>query len=240
MKMTLLSAVIGTLLSLPLVAARPAHTQSTPATDSNEIIHHIDAAVALRAKSIASYTVQEQYNLYRNGATDPSAQETIRTVYNRATGKEYTTLAQSGSALFRSAVIDKLLAGEKDLNLPANREASWITSSNYEMQPHPGTVQQNGRDCILVDIKPRRKSPHLFDGKIWVDASDFTIVRLEGAPSQSPSIFAGQSAVARDYALVNGFAMATHAEAHAHSALLGDTVLIIEYTGYQIELSPTP
>jgi hypothetical protein len=227
-------------MSLPLNGAWPSHAQSDPAPDSNEIIHRIDAAVALRAKSIASYTVQEQYNLYRNRAADPSAQETIRTVYNRATGKEYTTLAQSGSDLFRSAVIDKLLAGEKDLNLPANREASWITSANYEMQPHPGTVQKNGRDCILVDIKPRRKSPHLFEGKIWVDATDFTVVRLEGTPSQSPSIFAGQSTVARDYAPVKGFAMATHAEAHAHSALLGDTVLIIEYTGYQIELNPAP
>ena len=207
--------------------------------DQAQIIQRIDAAVYQRSQTIATYSVQEQYSLYRNGEATPSAQETIHTVYTRATGKEYTPIAQSGSALLRSLVIDKLIAGEKEINLAANRESSWIISRNYEMRPEPTPVLINNRECILVNLKPRRKSPHLFEGKIWVDASDYTVVRLEGAPSQSPSFFAGDSIVSRDYARIGGYSMATHAEARSHSMLFGDTLLKIDYTNYQIQREPT-
>jgi hypothetical protein len=203
------------------------------------MIQRIDEAVLSRAKAISTYTVQEHYSLYRNGEADPSAQETIRTVYNRATGKVYTPIAQSGSSLLRSAVIDKVLAGEKEINLPANREGSWITSSNYEMQPHPGTVQIDGRQCILVDLKPLRKSPHLINGKIWVDAATFNLVRLEGSPSESPSFFAGDTTLFRDYIDIDGFSMALRAEAHSHNFLFGSTVLKIDYSGYSIQTGPS-
>jgi hypothetical protein len=213
--------------------------QPEPSTKSAaEIIQGIDAAVSRRTNAISTYTVQEQYSLYRNGDPNPAAQETIHTVYTRAVGKEYTPIAQSGSAFLRSAIIDKLLAGEKDLNLAANRDGALITSKNYDLQPQPGTVELNGRQCILVTLKPLHKSPHLFTGKMWIDATDSTVVRLEGAPSQSPSIFAGQTTVARDYIKVDGFSMATHAEARSHTFLFGDTLLKIDYTNYKIETSP--
>jgi hypothetical protein len=205
---------------------------------SQQIIQRIDEAVYRRFNAISGYTVQEQYNLYRNSDPNPAAQETIQTSYTRSVGKEYTPIAQSGSAVLRSAVIDHVLAGEKEVNLAANREGALITSKNYKMDPQPGTIDKNGRPCILVTLKPLRKSTHLFTGKMWVDAADFTVVRLEGTPSESPSVFAGQTIVARDYIQVDGFSMATHAEAHSHSFLFGDTTLKIDYANYKIDLDP--
>jgi hypothetical protein len=212
---------------------------STPDRPSDqEIVQRIDAAVYQRFNAVKGYTVREQYSLYRNGAAEPSAQETIQTVYERSSGKQYTAVAQSGSSLMRSAVIDHVLASEKEINLPANREAALITSRNYDLRPEPGFVEKNGRQCVVVDLNPRRKSPHLFTGKAFVDASDFTVVHIEGAPSQSPSFMAGDTKVARDYVKIDGFSMATHAEAHSHSFLFGDTLLTIDYSGYQIDQTP--
>lgn len=222
-------------LFVPVFAQQPAPTAKSDA----EIIHGIDDSVSRRTNAISTYSVQEQYSLYRNGDTTPAAEETIKTVYTRAVGKEYTPIAQSGSAFLRGAVIDKVLAGEKDLNLAANRDGALITSKNYDLQPQPGAVDLNGHQCILVTLKPLRKSPHLFTGKMWIDASDYTVVRLEGAPSQSPSIFAGQTTVARDYIKIDGFSMATHAEAHSHTFLFGDTILKIDYTNYKIQQDPS-
>jgi hypothetical protein len=122
----------------------------------------------------------------------------------------------------------------------SNRESVWVTSANYEMLPEPGTVAMSGRPCLIVDLKPRRKSPHLFIGKVWIDASDFTVLRLQGVPAQSISIFTGQSSVMRDYARMDGFSMATHAEARSHSFLLGDTVMKVDYTRYQIKRGEPP
>jgi hypothetical protein len=233
-------AGIAVLVALAASLQAPSQTPEVPIRPSDaEIIQRIDAAVYQRFNAVAGYTVREQYNLYRDSSTTPAAQETILTTYNRATGKEYTPIAQSGSALLRSAVLDHILAGEKEVNLPANREGALITSRNYDFSPQPGIVQRNGRDCIVVELHPRRKSTHLFTGRAFVDAADFTVVRLEGSPSQSPSFFAGETTVAREYAKIGGFSMATHAEARSHSALFGNTLITIDYTNYQIDRDPT-
>jgi hypothetical protein len=232
--LALLSVVILLLSPVARSASATGSQPSSQVTDQ-QIIQGIDAAVLSRATAISQYTVQEHYSLYRNGEANPSAEETIQTIYLRATGKEYTPISQSGSALWRSQVIDKVLAGEKDLNLADHREGAWITSKNYEFHPEPGRVQLNGVQCIVVGLKPLRKSPHLFNGKIWIDASDYTVVRLEGVPSQSPNILAGQATISRDYVKVGGFSMATHAQAHSHTFLFGDTLLKIDYTNYKIE-----
>jgi len=213
--------------------------QNPPSRTDAEILRGIDEAVLNRANAIARYDVVEHYSIFRSGEATPSAQETVHTAYNRNTGKQYMPITQSGSSLLRRTVMERVLAGEKEINLPANREGSWFTSRNYEMKPESGTVERNGHPCILVDIHARRQSPHLFNGKLWIDAADFTIVRMEGAPVQSPSIFAGESSVSRDYVKVDGFAMATHTEAHSHSFLFGDTLITIEYTDYKIVREPT-
>src|SRR5271168_3988134 len=136
---------------LPELTGLPAHSQSAPPSQltNEQIVQRIDEAVQQRSNAISSYTLQEQYNLYRNSDADPSAQETIKTTYTRAVGKDYTPIAQSGSALLRSAVIDHVLAGEKELNLAANREGALITSKNYEISPQPGAAEVNGRQCVL-------------------------------------------------------------------------------------------
>jgi len=233
----LLPVVIASSVSGINLAAQPA--QSDQSLSGKEIIDHIDAAVFSRSSALAGYSVQEVYSIFRNGETSPSAQETVRTTYIPASGKQYAVVSQSGSGILRSAIIDKVLVGEKEMSATANREGVWVTSANYEMRPEPTQVEISGRKCLIVDLRPRRKSPHLCVGKAWVDASDFTVVRLAGTPSQIPSFFAGETTVLRDYDKVAGISMATHAEAHSHSLLLGDTLLKIDYTDYKIDLDPS-
>ena len=225
-------------LVLCIVAHCAARGQSSSALQPAEFIQRIDAAVNARFNGLAGYTVQEHYAIYRNGAKAPVAEMTVQTVYTQATGKEYTPISENGSEFFRKTIIEKILANEHEINLPANRAASWITSSNYEMGVAPVRVTRNGHDCFLVTLKPRRKGPSLFIGRAWFDASDGTLVRLEGAQSQPPSFFAGDTTVSRDYVPLDGFAMASHAEAHSHSFLLGDTLLTIDYSGYQLQHAP--
>lgn len=209
-----------------------------PSLPDAEIIQRIDAAVHARTTGVAAYTVQELYSIYRNGETTPSAQVTVRTNYTRAAGKEYTPISQTGSALMRNVVVDKVLGNEKEMAKAANRESVAITSTNYEMRPEPGIVQFNGKPCVIVNLKARRKISYLFNGKGWFDANDFTLVHIEGNPAASPSFFAGQTGGIRDYAKVEGFSMAQHAEMRSHSFLFGDTLMKIDYSNYQIQLEP--
>jgi hypothetical protein len=213
-----------------------ARAQSAPTP--GDVIRGIDHAVAHRTQSIASYSVQELYTIYRNGETTPSAEVTVKTVYTRDHGKEYTPISQSGSGLMRSVVINHILANEKEMATAQNRESVALTSANYEMTPEPGIVTWNGHACVIVDLKARRKISYLFNGKGWFDAHDFTLVHIEGSPAASPSFFAGQSDGRRDYTKVDGFSMAQHAEMQSHSRLFGSTILKIDYTNYQIQLDP--
>jgi hypothetical protein len=68
-----------------------------------------------------------------------------------------------------------------------------------------------------------------------VDARDGSIVQLEGVTAKAPSVFTGPSQVFRQYAPLAGFSMATHARAVSHSWLLGQIIVKIDYSGYQIE-----
>jgi hypothetical protein len=132
-----------------------------------------------------------------------------------------------------------ILDTEKRINLPGNREGSWLTSANYEMKLKKGATERlGGRDCFALAISPKRKAPNMIEGTLWVDAKDGSIVRLEGTTSQNPSIFTGPAHVMRQYVNVNGFGMATQARAMSDSFLLGRTTVTIDYRDYQIQLRP--
>jgi hypothetical protein len=208
--------------------------------DNTSVIRAVDAAVKARNEGIAKYTVTEHYSVYRNNdETHPVAEMTVKTEYRQETGKNYTILSQSGSAIIRSMVLGAVLDTEKRINLPGNREHSWFTSANYQMQLKPGGAQRlDGRECLALAIIPRHKAPNMIEGTLWVDATDGSIVRIEGVASQSPSVFTGPAQVMRQYANVNGFAMATHARAVSDSLMFGRTIVTIDYRDYQIQLRP--
>jgi hypothetical protein len=88
----------------------------------------------------------------------------------------------------------------------------------------------------VVAIVPKRSSPYLFRGTIWVDAQDGSIVKLDGVASKAASVLAGATQVSRQYANIDGLPMATHAEAVAGSWLLGQTTIDIDYSGYEMTL----
>jgi hypothetical protein len=218
-----------------LCAALPAQPQDAPS-----VIRGVDAAVKARIDGILGYTVNEHYAVYRGkDESHPVAEMTVRTVYRRDSGKSYTILSESGSEFIRNHVLRPLLDSEKHINLPGVREASWFTSANYQMQLVSGTPQQvDGRQCLALAITPRRKATNMIAGTLWADATDGSIVRLEGSATQSVSIFTGPAQVMRQYVKMSGFAMATQARAVSDSFLLGRTTVTIDYREYQIELAP--
>jgi len=209
--------------------------------DNSPVVQHIDAAVRARLDNTLGYTVTEHYAVFRNSDLDhPTAEMTVKTTYRKDTGKSYEILSKSGSEVIQKLVLSVILDNEKRINLPGNREGSWITSANYEMKLKPGGAQQlDGRDCFVLDISPRRKAPNLLEGTLWVDEKDGSIVEIQGTASASPSVFTGPTRMMRHYANVNGYAMATHARAVSNSFLFGQTVVTIDYRDYQVELRPS-
>lgn len=211
-------------------------TISAPAqNDPNApIIEGINASVHAREDHLLGYTVTEHYAVFRKrDETKPVAEMVLKTTYQRDTGKTFSVESSSGSLLLRK-LLDEVLASEKKLTQPANRSTALITPANYEMTVK-GPAAIDGRNCIALILKPRRESPYLFNGTLWVDAQNQAIVQLEGVASKSASLFAGPAQISRQYASIGGFPMATHARAVSNSSLLGQTVIKIDYSGYEIQ-----
>jgi len=204
--------------------------------DNATVVRNIDAAVKWRIDHIAGYTDVEHYKVYRGkDEIHPAAEMMVKTTYRPDTGKNYEVLSQSGSSLLFKLLMHPLLETEKDINDPAKVTASLMTSSNYDMKLNSdGPVMQEGRQCWSLAIDPRRKAPNLFHGTLWVDATDFTIVRIEGVTSKSPSFWASPAHVMRRYVKINGFAQAIQARAESES-FFGNVIVTIDYEGYQIQ-----
>lgn len=205
-----------------------------------EVIQQVDAAVKARVESIVGYTVTEHYAVYRNNdEVHPAAEMTVKTTYREDTGKSYTIVSESGSELIRKFVLGAILDNEKRLNQPGIREGAWFTSANYEMKLKPGGIQRvDGRDCLAVSMAPKQRAPNLLNGTLWVDAKDYSTVLIQGTSSKSPSIFTGPTQMMRHYANVSGYAQATHARAVSNSNLIGQTIITIDYSNYQVQLRP--
>jgi hypothetical protein len=232
----IVSSLLATLCAASASIALPAQ-QPDPAS----VIWHIDAAVHDRFDHLAGYTVIEHYSVFRgDDQTHPSAEMTVKTLYQRDIGKTYTILSQSGSAIMQKMAFDKLLDNEKIINAPANRESSWLVSANYDMKLQPGTQRLDGRDCYVLSISPRYKAPNHIEGNLWVDVNDFSIVQIQGVASKSPSMFAGPTKMTRQYTKVAGYAEATHASAETNAFLFGKITVTIDYSDYQVQLRPSP
>ena len=214
-------------------AAAPAQ-----APDQAAVIHSIDAAVAARFENLLSFTDVEHYSVYRgNDETHPVAEMTVRDTYTKGVGKEYTVLSEIGSGIVLRFGLKPLIENEKTINLPGNVEKSWFTSANYEMKLKPGGIEKlNGRNCYVLAIQPRAQAPNLVIGTLWADATDGSLVQIQGVASKSPSPFAGVTHMMRQYANIDGFAMAMHARAESSSMLFGHTVVIIDYSDYRLQL----
>ena len=208
--------------------------------DESAVIRLIDAAVQRRFEHVLGFTDIEHYAVFRGrDETHPAAEMTVKTTYKKGVGKSYEVQSQSGSAIVQRFGLRPLLDNEKIVNLPGNVERSWFNSANYQMKLRPGgVVQLDGRDCYVLDVKAKRKAPNMINGQLWVDAKDGSIVKLDGIATKSPSAFAGTTHLMRQYVELEGYPMGTHARAESNSALIGRTVVVIDYGEYHLELAP--
>lgn len=217
-----------------------ARAQNAP--DLATVIQGVDASVKNRIDRLAAYTATEHYAVFRgHNETKPAAEMLVKTTYRKETGKTYEILSQSGSAIWRNEVLKTLLENEQRMSQPGNVETALINSSNYEMKLDQNLMQSlDGRQCLVLDITPRRSSQYLFKGMLWVDAHDYAIVQLKGTAAKSPFFLTNAAEVSRQYAEIDTLPMATHADAVSGSALLGQTVVKVDYSHYQLQLSAGP
>jgi hypothetical protein len=217
-------------ISVLLACLPPCQLASTLGTEpSNEILERI-AANNIKHYSVA-FSVLREYKLH-NLRFDKEATVSVQVTYRPGKGMEYTILERSGSPKL-TEVVEKVLASEADATSPAKLARHLISPANYDGYVR-GTETMAGRTCYVVDLAPKHKSKYLMKGTAWVDRSSYDVVRLEGAPSASVSMWIGTPHIEMEFSPIDGLWLPVHTGAVSSSLLLGTSELEIRYWDYVI------
>jgi len=90
----------------------------------------------------------------------------------------------------------------------------------------------------VLAVKPRKDNKFLYHGKIWVDATDYAIVRIEGQPARNPSFWVHNVHFVHTYQKVHQFWFAASTHTSSQVRIFGAAELTIENSGYALNSQP--
>ena len=198
-----------------------------------EVMGHVVEMNEVRAKALEGYSSVRSYHLECHCVSHKKADMVVRTDYQAPDKKEFTILSQSGSGTVRDRVFKKLLEAEQESMRAENQQRSAITPENYTFQLSDYEKTDTGEFYVL-DAQPRSKNKFLFKGRIWVNAKDFAITRVEGEPAVNPSWWTVRTDFKRTYQKIGDFWLPESNESETKVRVFGTAVLSIEYRDYQI------
>ena len=161
----------------------------------------------------------------------------VDVTYTSPQTKKFIILSETGSKLLIERVLKKLLQSETEALSEENPRRTALNRDNYKFAQVGYESTATGALYVL-SVEPRTKNKFLYHGRIWVDAEDFAVVRLEGEPAKNPSFWTKDSKIEQTYAKVNDFWLPILNRSTSDIRLGGRADLTIEYTDYHTTAAP--
>jgi hypothetical protein len=218
------------LVCIPAVAQQA--NVSAPLT-ANEVMERVAAMNELRNHALENYSSLRSYHLECHCVSQKRADMVVRADYYAPNKKEFTIVSENGSGTVRNRVFKKLLEAERESMREENQQRSAITPENYTFQA-VDYQKADADEFYVLEALPRNKNKFLFRGRIWVNATEFAITRVEGEPAQNPSWWTVKTDFKRSYQKVGDFWLPESNESETKVRILGTAVLTISYGKYQI------
>jgi hypothetical protein len=102
-----------------------------------------------------------------------------------------------------------------------------------------GEQQVGPYHCFVVRAIPKRPDKYLFEGKVWIDAEDYAVVRIAGHPAKKLSFWLERVNFVRQYQKIDGFWLSQKDETFVQVRLYGEKVLTIDHQNYTIDAAST-
>lgn len=197
-----------------------------------QIIDRLGDASRLREARLRRYSVP---SLYRVTTGDGEVLAEVNAVLHyRAPGtKEFTIVSENGSEAVRNRVLKPLMDVEVETAVGKNRLAGSIIPANYYFQLL-GEETIDTHLCYLLQVTPKRVDKYLFLGKIWIHATEFSIVRISGQAARSPSFWISRIDFTRNYRKVGDFWLPARNESQTQVRFFGRNILTIDYGIYDM------
>jgi outer membrane lipoprotein-sorting protein len=222
-----MNSAISALVVLLTTACAVAQTQNTAST-ADEIVAKMMQLDAQRQERLNGYTATRRYVAVNQ---QHRAEMMVGVTCGGDGVKQFTILSEDGSHVIRKHLFYKMLKEETEASRRDVRDTTRIIPGNYTFQLL-GKDTVVGRPAYVLQLTPKVENKYLINGKIWVDALDYAIVRIEGSPARSPSFWTRNVHFVHTYQKVGPFWFA--ASTHFDSQLLffGESELVIENSGY--------
>jgi len=138
----------------------------------------------------------------------------------------------TGDDFVKHNVITKLLQSEVEHVQKNEGAQTALSAQNYKFS-YKGSEKLDGHDVHIFAVKPRKKVPGLFKGKIYVDAFNGSLRRAEGMVVKSPSFFIKKIEFVQDYDDVNGFNFPVRMHSTAMTRVVGRAIVDIFHRNYR-------
>jgi outer membrane lipoprotein-sorting protein len=202
--------------------------------NAEQVVQNLVRMTLERAQALRAYQGTRIYRLeYRGLPGTRTAEMVVDVKYQSPETKEFIILSATGSKLIIEKVFKKLLQSEKEALEAENQKRTALNSDNYAFMLIGYEITPTG-SIYLLSVEPRTKDKFLYRGRIWVDAEDFAVVRMEVEPAKNPSFWTKNTEVEQAYVKVSGFWLPAQHHSLCTVRLGGRADLTIDYKDYQI------
>src|SRR5271165_6746863 len=220
--------LISTLLacaSAPLIG----QTTAAPSLSADEVIARMFTHEVQRESSAGGYTGTRQYVL-DNPRFGKQSQMEVRVTCAPEGTESFQVISEQG---WNSAnlLLRKILESESETSMPLERAKSRVTSDNYEFQMIESAAL-DGRLAYVIDVIPKRQDVVLFRGRIWVDAEDYALARVEGEPAKITSVWIQSVHFTQEFQKTGEYWFPSSTTSITEARILGKTRVDIHHFNY--------
>jgi hypothetical protein len=226
---------VGVCLSIAFVffagslCPQESKTVSPPALSSSQIVAQMQRHNLARTQNLKHYEALRHYLVEYKGLGRIAGTMDVKVTYDTATGKSFQIVSQSGSKLLCEKVLKRAVDSEKEAQ--QDRGATALNETNYKFH-FAGMESLNGRPAYILDVEPVTASKFLYRGKVWVDAADFALAKVEATPAKNPSFWISRTLMVFTNAETGGFWLPERSRSETRVRIGGTAVLSIDYGRY--------
>lgn len=215
------------------MAVSAAHSQA--ALSVEQIVDRMQQRDASQSKELKHYEAVRHYEVqYKGFGTHLAAAMDVDLNYDSATGKSFRIVSQSGSKLLCDKVLKRAVESEQEASKDKSSTALNPTNYRFELA---GTEWFDGHPAYVLEVDPVRKSKFLYRGKVFVDAGDFAVTKIEVEPAQNPSFWISSSHIENTNEKTDGVWLPEKNRSESKIRVGGTAVLTIDYGTYHVTLA---
>jgi hypothetical protein len=212
-------------LSAPIEPLRPGVTES-------EVFAELAAHNEQRRTALHDYNVLRTHQVV-DLKGKVHAEEVGRMNFLAPDKKTFTVNSEAGSLVVRHMALNPLIRSEIETAAGKEHHDSAISADNYSLHLL-GEQQAGPYHCFVAEVRAKRKDKYLFEGKLWIDVVDYSVVRIEGHPAKQLSFWIQRADFVREYQKIEGFWLPQKDQTLVQVRLYGKKTLTIDHGGYVV------